>query len=61
MLTAVVSGDKAVIFANVFDYAQSVARENDDQISLSNSGYMKTLDILSGRRISRTITLSREN
>jgi hypothetical protein len=62
MLTAVVSGDKGRILTGLLSEAQTRSElEGLPSITLLNDKYEQILDVLHGRRVYRTITLSREN
>ena len=62
MLTAVVSGDRANIFVGLHDDAITQAADRDLPTPVINfTQFCNFLRPLNGRRISRTVTLSREN
>jgi hypothetical protein len=62
MLKAVVSGDRAAIFANLHDYAMIRANEMDmDTPKINFTQFCNFMRPLVNRRISHVITLSREN
>jgi len=62
MLTAIVSGDQAIILKGLMMNASELLKElKQPPILVPEQSIHQMLDILHGRRISHEITLSREN
>ena len=62
MLTAVVSGDKAIILRGLMMQASELSAEHGHPpIMVTEEAIHQMLNVLYGRRITHTITLSREN